>query len=86
MPHISAPVSDAGIDREVRSIHGFLLRTNNQLRPLHCLHCGSPLYPKASQDGQLQTEKPEVIPVERRGQATSVLVHRVDMYAHLCIY
>jgi hypothetical protein len=88
VPHISAPVCDAGIHREVRSptIHGLLLRTNNQLRPLHCLHCGSPLYPKASQDGHPQTQKPGVIPVERGGQATCVLMHRVDMYAHLCIY
>ena len=88
MPDISAPVGDAGIHREVRSltIHGLPLRTNNRPRPPHWLHCGSPLYPKASQDGQLQTEKPGVIPVERSGQATCVLVHRVDMYAHLCIY
>jgi len=50
-----------------RTIHGLLLRTNNQLGPPHCLHCGSPLYPKASQDGHAQTQKPEVIPVERGG-------------------
>ena len=57
----------------------------NSARPPHCLHCGSPLHPKASQDGHPQTQKPGVIPVER-GQATWVLMHSVDMYAHLCIY
>jgi len=70
VPHISAPVGDTGAHREVgsRTIHGLLLRTNNQLRPPLCLHCGSLLYPKASQDGHQQTQKPGVIPAERGGR------------------
>jgi hypothetical protein len=48
-------VSNAGIRMEVRSltIHGLLLRTNSQPGLPQWLHCGSSLYPKASQDGQL---------------------------------